>query len=481
MKKTKPFLIIVGVLVLTLTAAASAGSNVRKPAWAGQFYDADPARLGPQVDGFIKSAAAPDKALPPLVLIAPHAGYPYSGAVAGKAYATVVGADFPTVVVIAPSHHVAFEGGSVEAMDAIETPLGDIAVDTDAAALLRKESGFGYVNEAHASEHAVEVQLPFIQRALPGAKVVPVILGTQDRDTAERLARALFQVSRSKRILVVASTDMSHFLTKKEANVLDASTITLVKTLSTGVILRKMEREENIMCGGGGVAAALLYAQKRGPVRVSILQYADSSDAGTPASRVVGYFAAAVYPEKADEPAFTLSREQKRELVRIARQAVEQAVVSHTMLDYKTEDQALLVPKGAFVTLTKHGALRGCIGFIDPVSPLAQTVIQTAAYAALEDRRFEPVTEAELKDLEIEVSVLTPLVRCTDINRIQVGRHGLVIARGGRKGLLLPQVAVEEGWTHDQFLEEACLKAGLPSDAWKKGAEIYTFEAIVFR
>ncbi len=480
MSKAKSVLVILGFLVVATTALGA--SKVRKPAWAGQFYDADPARLAREVDGFIRSGSPGDKARPPVVIIAPHAGYPYSGAVAGKAYAAVAGADVQTVVVIAPTHHVAFDGCSVESLDALETPLGDIPVDTDVAAFLRKESGFGYVNEAHAQEHAIEVELPFIQRALPGAKVVPVIMGTQDRETAERLARALFQVARSKRILVVASTDMSHFLTKKEANVLDASTINLVKTLSTGALLRKVERQENILCGGGGVAAALLYAEKLGRVRVSILQYADSSDAGTPESRVVGYFAAAVFPDKGTaEPVFALTREQKRELVRIARKAVEQAVVSHSLLDYKTEDQDLQVPKGAFVTLTKHGVLRGCIGFIEPIYPLAQAVIQTAAYAALEDRRFDPVTESELKDLDVEVSVLTPPVRCADTARIQVGRHGLVIARGGQKGLLLPQVAVDQGWTRDQFLEEACLKAGLPPDAWKKGAEIYTFEAIVFR
>ncbi len=478
----KSFLVPVIITFLALATTALGATTVRKPAWAGQFYDDDPARLGQQVDAFIKSGSPGDKARPPVVIVAPHAGYIYSGAVAGKAYATVAGADIQTVVIIAPSHRVAFEGCSVEAMDALETPLGDIPVDTDVAAFLRKEGGLGYVNEAHASEHAIEVQLPFIQKALPGAKVVPVIMGTQDRSTAEHLATALQRVARSKRILVVASTDMSHFLTRKEANVLDASTINLVKTLSTAALLRKVEREENILCGGGGVAAALLYAQKLGPVKVAVLQYADSSEAGTPESRVVGYFAASVSLEKgAAEPVFTLSRDQKRELVRIARKAVEQAVVSRTMLEYKADDPEFLVPKGAFVTLTKHGVLRGCIGFIEPVYPLAQAVAQTAAYAALEDRRFDPVTEAELKDLEIEVSVLTPLVRCADVGRIQVGRHGLVVSRGGQKGLLLPQVAVEQGWTRDQFVEEACLKAGLPRDAWKKGAEVYTFEAIVFR
>lgn len=478
---THSCLIIIVCLIGVASASLPATAEVRKPAWSGQFYESDPTRLAAQVDEFLKSGTRPTSGETPLALIAPHAGYPYSGRVAGKAYAAAAGADYETVIIIAPSHHVAFDGCSVEKLDGVETPLGVAAVDTDVAKLLLKEPGFSYVSEAHAQEHAVEVQVPFIQKALPRAKIVPIIMGTQDKDTAERLARVLFQVSKSKKILVVASTDMSHFLSKKEANVLDASTINLVKSLSTAALLRKVERQENIMCGGGGVAAAMLYAEKRGPVRVDILQYADSSDAGTPESRVVGYFAAALYSRQGPEPAYSLSPEEKRELARLARRAVEEAVSSNKVLEYKASDENLLVPKGVFVTLTKKGVLRGCIGFIEPIYPLAQAVIQTAYYAALEDRRFDPVSAAELKDLEIEISVLSPLTRCTDIGQIKVGQHGLVISRGGQKGLLLPQVAVENGWTRDEFLEEACLKAGLGPDAWKKGAEIYTFQAVIFR
>jgi AmmeMemoRadiSam system protein A len=225
----------------------------------------------------------------------------------------------------------------------------------------------------------------------------------------------------------------------------------------------------------------LLYAQKKGPVEVDVLRYADSSGAGGPDTGVVGYFAAALYLRSGSEPSFSLAPDEKRELLRIARLAVEQAVETNALLEYKTDNENLLVPKGAFVTLTKNGTLRGCIGFIDPVYPLGQTIIHASYFAALEDRRFNPVSKAELKDLEVEISVLSPLTRIIDYRLVQVGKHGLVIAQGERKGLLLPQVAVDNGWTRDEFLEEACLKAGLGPDAWKKGAEIYTFEAIVFR
>lgn len=469
------FLLAAGALPLL-----AAGGQVRKASWAGQFYDSDAARLSARIDEFLKSGNRPATGGTPIVLIAPHAGYPYSGRVAGKAYATVAGADFETVIIIAPSHHVAFNGCSVDESSGFETPLGTAVIDQDLVKVLKKEPGFDYVPDAHASEHAVEVQIPFIQKALPGAKIVPVIMGSQDRRTIQDLAESLTRVAKSKKILVVASTDMSHFLTKKEANVLDASTIALVKTLSTDVLIRKVERHENIMCGGGPVVSALLYAKKADPVQVDILQYADSSEAGTPESSVVGYFAAAILSRTGGEASFSLTREEKNELVRIARQAIQLGVESKTLMEYQPNNSNFRVPKGVFVTITKKGELRGCIGFIEPIFPLCQAVIQAAYYAALQDTRFDPIAGSELKDLEVEVSVLSPLTRITDPSLVKVGKHGLVIEQGGRKGLLLPQVPAQFGWTHDEFLDEACVKAGLPPSAWKKGAAVYTFEALVF-
>jgi AmmeMemoRadiSam system protein A len=138
------------------------------------------------------------------------------------------------------------------------------------------------------------------------------------------------------------------------------------------------------------------------------------------------------------------------------------------------------VPRGVFVTLTKRGALRGCIGFIEPVAPLGQAAIQAAIYAASEDPRFPPVTAAELKDLRVEISVLTTPREIGNPREVKVGTHGLIVERDGRKGLLLPQVPVENGWDRETFLDQASLKAGLPADAWRRGAKLSVFEAIVF-
>jgi AmmeMemoRadiSam system protein A len=195
---------------------------------------------------------------------------------------------------------------------------------------------------------------------------------------------------------------------------------------------------------------------------------------------VVGYLAAAVTLKPGPGKAFSLSSAEKQELLELARETVRTFVSEKKVIDYQTRDPNLLAERGVFVTLKKKGELRGCIGFIEPVAALYETVIHSAVYAASEDPRFPPVKSEELKDLDIEVSVLSPLQRIDDPGLVQVGKHGLVIARGGQRGLLLPQVAEENGWDRETFLNQACLKAGLPPDAWKKGAEISVFEAIVF-
>jgi AmmeMemoRadiSam system protein A len=231
------------------------------------------------------------------------------------------------------------------------------------------------------------------------------------------------------------------------------------------------------MCGGGPVAAALLFGKDKASVK--ILQYADSSDVNQDKDRVVGYLAAALVANPVPEE-FSLSEQEKKELLRLAYSTVNLYIQENKVPEYIPRNDNLTRKCGAFVTLKKHGQLRGCIGFIEPVLPLHQTVMQASVYAACRDSRFLPVTRDELDDLEVEISVLTPLKKITNPNKVIVGKHGLVIAKDDHKGLLLPQVAVEQKWTRHAFLENTCLKAGLPKDAWRTGAEIFVFEAIVF-
>jgi AmmeMemoRadiSam system protein A len=170
-----------------------------------------------------------------------------------------------------------------------------------------------------------------------------------------------------------------------------------------------------------------------------------------------------------------LSAAQRTAILQIARRAIRERVAGHVMAGPAIADPVLQAPGAAFVTLTKSGALRGCIGFVRAVQPLAEAVAHCAAAAATEDHRFPPVTPDELPLLQMEISVLSPLVRADDPTEVRVGTHGLHISRGGRRGLLLPQVATEHGWDRETFLRQTCRKAGLPDDAWQQGAEIHVF------
>jgi hypothetical protein len=474
--------VLIILFSLSLLASFSWPQGVRKPVAAGGFYTDNPELLSRQIDSFLQNAKQPLASAENLIaLIAPHAGYAYAGLVAASAYRLAKGKDYETVVIIGPSHHYGFEGCSIYLRGGFETPLGVAAVDESLALELSRASGYGYIPEAHEKEHSVEVQVPFIQKTLPKAKIVPIVMGYQTRTTVTALANSLSKVLPGKKVLVVASTDMSHYLPKKEANDADANTASLIKSFNTELLLTKVQREENIMCGGGPVVSTLLYAKKREKAKVEILDYTDSSQSqyGTPESQVVGYLAAAVMAGSPSSE-FALTAEEKGELLKLARQAINEFIGQNKVVEYKTQNMNFLSSKGAFVTLKEKGLLRGCIGYIEPVYPLYQTVIQTAILAACRDPRFPPVSAEELDDLEIEISVLTPLKKIDSPKVVEVGKHGLVISQGDKKGLLLPQVAVENHWSREIFLNEACLKAGLPVDAWKSGADIYIFEAIVF-
>jgi AmmeMemoRadiSam system protein B/AmmeMemoRadiSam system protein A len=471
-------------LAIAVTALGSA-QEIRKPVVAGAFYDGNKDALAARISAYLDNV----KDLPAVTqevqaLICPHAGYIYSAPTAAYAYRFVQGQPYETVVIIGTSHQHGFDGCSIYPRGGYETPLGVAAVDEELASQIAKSSGFSYVPEAHAKEHSVEVQIPFIQKTLPDTKIVPIVMGYPSRRTVYALGNALGEILKSapKKILIVASTDMSHYLSKEDANAVDSKTIDLIEKLNTSAIIDKVGAGENLMCGGGGVAAAILALKKTGKPHVEVLHYADSSEASGDSGHVVGYLAAAITVEPAEKAPeeFSLSNNEKKELLRLARQSVESYINEGRVPDYKTDNPDFLGEKGAFVTLKKRGELRGCIGFIEPLFPLYEAVIRTAVYAATEDTRFTPVTRDELKDLGYEISVLTPLQKIDNPRAVRVGKHGLVISMGKNRGLLLPQVPVENSWDRETFLNQACVKAGLPPDAWKKGAEIFVFEAIVF-
>jgi AmmeMemoRadiSam system protein B/AmmeMemoRadiSam system protein A len=453
--------------------------EVRKAVYAGQFYDGNPQRLSASIETFfdrIEKKAVSGKIL---ALISPHAGYMYSGHVAAHSYSLIRGRKYDTVVVIGTSHHHLFEGCSVYPRGGYETPLGVAWIDDSLAAQIKKKSGFGFIPAAHDREHSIEVQIPFIQKALPEAKIIPIIMGRPTRQTISNLANSLYRCLQGKNALLIASTDLSHFYSKAKANQVDNRTISLIQDFDTNALIRKCERGENIMCGGGPVVAALLYSQKFENPEIETLLYADSSNAGGPDDRVVGYLSAVLY-STLDLPSFSLNYKEKAELLQIARSAVDLFVKENKRLDIQPQNPSLLTKKGVFVTLKKQGYLRGCVGFFEPIFPLYEAVIQAAIYAASKDVRFPPVAPGELGKIKIEISILSPFKKIDNPRLVEVGKHGLMISQGANKGLLLPQVPVENHWSRTTFLQMACQKAGLPDNAWKTGADVFIFEAEVF-
>lgn len=481
------------LVALATDVSASDPSKIRQPAVAGGFYPADPDELTRVVSEALENANVPD--LPaPIAVVSPHAGYDYSARVAGHSYALLRGHSYERVVVISPSHVEAFQGAAVYDGAGYATPLGVIPVDIEFGKRLAasnpniKRSGKGHdYQRGQRGEHALEVQLPFLQLVLTDFKLVPIVMGEQSYETCRALGSALAQLIGDNKTLIVASSDLSHFHKYDEAVRLDAKVCNAVERWDYFSLSRNFSTRTWEACGGGPIVAAMIAAERLGANKAVVLKYANSGDVPIgDRDRVVGYMSAA-FVEDPGAPDFDVAidievtPDERRRLLALARRSVESAVRSGKMVDADGSSGVLGDDLGAFVTLTIHGQLRGCIGYVIPMKPLCETVRDVAAFAAVRDRRFEPVSKKELDQLEYEISVLSPIRRVTDIDKIVVGKHGLLIKKGDREGLLLPQVAAEREWDTETFLAQTCRKAGLPKDAWRsEQTDIFAFTAVVF-
>lgn len=472
----------------------AADLRIRVAGVAGSFYPADPVELTSMMDGYLAKAAVPPIDGPILAVVAPHAGYPYSGPVAAYSYGALKGHKFTRVVVIAPSHFEAFGFTSVYGGDGYSTPLGTVKIDKDFARRLAgmqnsiKISELGHTPKGRDAEHALEVQLPWLQHMLGEFSLLPVVMGDQSyessRDLGVSLAKLLAKESEGS-TLIVASSDLSHYHTYNEAVKIDHKTLAAVQSWDYFSMSRNFDERVWEACGGAPIVAAMIAAEREGANDAMLLHYANSGDVAGDKSRVVGYGAVAFInrPSRhAQEQNFTLSEKEKDTLIALARASVEHAIHDRKAYDAPTPQQAALNREaGAFVTLKEGGALRGCIGYTSASKPLYQTVRDTATLAALSDPRFQPVSAEEVSRLEYEISVLSPLRRVQDVRQIQVGKHGLLIKNGRREGLLLPQVPTEQHWDRVRFLEQTCAKAGMPEQCWKaEDTDIFSFTAEVF-
>jgi AmmeMemoRadiSam system protein B/AmmeMemoRadiSam system protein A len=496
--------IILGAGVLATCASSPTnpeprvtGAAVRLPAVAGAFYPGDPDELRSAVRRYLQQAEPTADAGKLIALIVPHAGYVYSGPVAAYAYRQLQSKRFDSVVVIGPSHRYPFTGIALSGADRWKTPLGDAPLDTDGReALMKAVPKSQILDRAHANEHSIEVQLPFLQVVLEDIHLLPVLIGQSSREDRSALAQALASYADQRSVLLVASSDMSHYPSYADAVRVDRETLDAINTLDPGEVektTRKLlsERTANLstcLCGEAAVETVLVAARKLGAERAEVLRYANSGDIpGSPRDRVVGYCAVAIYGPQSSPAAAEpqsqgeLTPPQQQRLLALARTTIEQYLRTGRPPEVNETDPVLLRPGAAFVTLTQSGRLRGCIGNLEPTASLAQVVRDNAVSAATRDPRFPPVRPTEVPHLEIEISLLSPLQKVARPEDIELGKHGVIVESGRRRGVFLPQVADETGWGRDEFLTRLCRdKAGLPPDAWKRGATLYVFTVQTF-
>ncbi len=503
-------------LILTVChSSANAADNtpagpIRKAAVAGGFYPGSKADLEKMVDQMLRQADPPEIRAPIRAIMAPHAGYMFSGPVAAFSYKAIAGRDIRTVILMCNSHRNYFDGIAVYGSGSFETPLGLVPVD-DAITkkLLAADPRIIDRPEVHEGDHVIEVQLPFLQRTLKDFKIVPILFGNDDPALSKILADALKPLVDDK-TLVVASTDMSHYPPYDAASAADHETLQAITTgqvdaldaTLTKLASEKVPNAETFLCGVSGVRTVLLLTGALGPTKPVLLKYANAGDSPVgDKNRVVGYGAVAFVDasEKpsggslipvaeaaegtgtpADEKVVTPGEET--ELLKLARATVEDFVRNKKVTPYTPASPGLQQKLGAFVTLRENGQLRGCIGQFEASGPLSAVIQQMAVAAASQDPRFRPVGPEELDKLEYEISILSPLRKVPNADGIELGKHGVQISKGFNHGVFLPQVATETGWTKEQFLSELCTqKAGLPADCWKDpGVALDVFTAQVF-
>ncbi len=271
--------------------------RIRKSVIAGTWYPGNREALHSAVNGFFQNVPPPAVQGEIVSIVSPHAGYIYSGQVAAFAYRTVLNQAYDSVIVIGPSHRVAFHGASVYDEGGFETPLGIVAIDERLAKDILSSEGNAVFSGAaeHAQEHSIEIQLPFLQTALKEIRFVPVLMGDQDRSTCNKLAQAIASASKGKRVLIVGSSDLSHYHSYDQAVKMDRIVLKRMEKFDPEGLLEDLQEQAAEACGGGPVAVAMMAARQLGADSSSVLKYANSGDVTGDKSGVVGYAAAVFY------------------------------------------------------------------------------------------------------------------------------------------------------------------------------------------
>ncbi|HEY4375474.1 MAG TPA: AmmeMemoRadiSam system protein B [Burkholderiales bacterium] len=454
--------------------------TVRPAAVAGLFYPGNAADLRREIGSLFAGAESlPQEGPAPKAVIAPHAGYLYSGAVAAGAYARLrsMRGRIKRVVLAAPAHRAYVYGMALPEATAFMTPLGEVQLDLEAMTQLRSRLPLNDLRGAHAQEHAIEVHLPFLIEMLGGDfKLVPLLVGEA---TLAQSVEMLDELWGGEETLIVISTDLSHYHAYREAMTIDGGTI-------EGILQMRTDLSHDQACGATPLTGLLAVAKRRG-MRIELVDRCNSGDTAGDRGRVVGYASFAVYE---NDGSHVIAPEWfpeggARVLTRLARTAIRGAL-GHDP-SFAMHAAWLKQPAAVFVTLRDgKGELRGCIGSLEAHRTLVEDVRENAVAAATRDPRFPPVTLDELEDLKIEISLLTeprPLP-CSDeadaLAQLKPGVDGLIFESQGRRATFLPQVW-EELPEPRAFMAQLKQKAGFAADYWAPDVTLMRYGALKFK
>ena len=437
----------------------TASARVKPPNVAGMFYPGDDEALRREVDAHLGRASSEGPA--PKALIAPHAGYRYSGPIAASACARLKprAHEIRRVVLLGPTHYHPLRGVAASSAESFATPLGRVPVDVASVECALECVFVRRFDPAFDREHSLEVHLPFLMRVLPRFEVVPLLVGTASPAQVDTLLEMLWG---GPETVIVISSDLSHYLDYESARRLDAETSEAI------VALRHDAVGYEQACGRHAVNGLLHLARRRG-LEATALDVRNSGDTAGDRDRVVGYGAYAFF-----EPACApIGLEARRHLLGIAARSIRHGVTGGKACDVDLDrlPPVLREPRDTFVTLESNRRLRGCIGSLEATRPLAADVAHNAHAAAFADPRFPPVEEDDLERLRIKISVLSPPVSMqvkseTDlVSRLRPGIDGLIIEDGEKRATFLPSVwkgIPEPG----RFVRELAKKAGWPAGHW---------------
>jgi len=478
---TKIFFLI-QIIVFSFVSICFA--SIKQAEFGDQFYPAQKEELSTMIDNLLEKADPKPISEDIFMLISPHAGYGYSGQTAAFGYKLIKNKPYKTVIILGTSHHRLFNGAAVYGQGSFVTSLGKIDIDEEFVKKITGRIPEVFAEESvFFKEHSVEVQLPFLQKVLTDFKIVPVVVGDCSLDDCKKIASLFSEaIKERKDVLAIVATDLYHGYDFQQADNVDKFTLSLIEKMDYEDLYHALRDEKAQACAGFAAVVGLKIAKDKGCQKIEVLNHTNSAIVTGKLAKgewTVGYASCAViYPSGGN----MLNNQQREKLLKIARQSIQTYLKTGKKLEVSEADSILNQKMGAFVTLNKHGDLRGCIGNLIGSQPLYLTVRDMAVESAVDDPRFSPLTLTELKDVEIEISALSPMERVSSAEQIELGKHGVLVRKGYQSGVFLPQVATETGWSKEEFLNNLCAhKAGLPASAWKnKDTELYIFSAEVF-